>query len=185
MISVVSYMENNPISSGLGLPFSAARNSVQTTASPPTQAPAAAEQQGQVAASRELAETSRVNQSGATTDSNPNRPGGADQGIDPLARQQQIETFLAEQTGQDAATFRGIDIQSALELQENLRNRPTEPSQQEQAFSPAPGGEELSEPADANVRQDQELQQRLQNRLAEQIPTDPGTEFPQLIETIA
>lgn len=99
--------------------------------------------------------------------------------LNPVVQQQQIESFLAEQSGEETSSFQGIDIESALDLQESFRERPTEAT-----FSPAP--EAPDQPvADANEQQDLQLQQTLQSRLAEQIPNDPGTQFPQLINTFA
>ncbi|WP_286236907.1 hypothetical protein [Neptuniibacter halophilus] len=171
-------MQNNAISPGLNPAFTTGREGLQTgnSATPNNAQPVAApEQPNQVALNPELPPSSQVSQTSSTDRPATNNPGGADQGIDPVARQLQIESFLAEQTGESPENFRGIDLQSALDLQENLRNRP------------APAAAEASDetPPDSNAVQDQALQERLQSRLAQQIPNDPGTEFPQLIETVA
>lgn len=102
--------------------------------------------------------------------------------VDPAVQQQQIETFLAERTGEDPSAFQGIDIQSALELQETLRDRPA--ANENNSFAQAPTTSQ--QPVeDANAQQEQQQQQELQSRLAQQIPTDPGTEFPPLVDLFA
>jgi len=145
-------------------------------------APLGTEPGGQVQLNQDLPQTSQVQNVDNGLETRTNRANNAEPAIDQAAQQQQIENFLAEQTGEDVENFRGIDVQSALDLQEGLRNRPADNAEPE--FSAAPAANS-PEPQDANEQQDQELQQRLQARLADQIPNDPGTEFPQLIETVA
>ena len=147
-------------------------------------APLGTEPGGQVQLNQDLAQTSQIPSVDNQTENRTNRTSPAEQAVDQEAQQQQIETFLAEQTGEDVENFRGIDIQSALDLQEGLRNRAEPTTEAPDANTAAPQAN-TAEPRDANQQQEQDIQQRLQTRLAEQIPTDPGTEFPQLIETVA
>lgn len=175
-------MENGIASLGANSLLSTNRNTGVEQANNPTnsvnqlRAPDAPEQ---VQLNQDIPATSRIPETGNPVVVRTNRTNNAEQ--DPAQQQQQIENFLAEQTGQPAENFRDIDIETALNLQESFRNRPE--TAQPDAANQAPESEIAT--ADVNEQQNQEIQQRLQSRLAEQIPNDPGTEFPQLIETVA
>lgn len=133
----------------------------------------------------DIPSTSRIPEVDNQTENRTNRVNQAEVPADPAVQQQQIETFLAQQTGEDAENFQGIDIETALELQESFRDRPAQNDQAAPQTSSQASSQNSEQPVDANDQQNQELIQRLQTRLADQIPNDPGTEFPQLIETIA
>ena len=182
-------MENNITSLGLSQPFAAPRGNGTESANQPRSAVQellAPEQAGQVQLNQDIPQTSQIPEVENQLETRTNQTNNAEQATDQAAQQQQIESFLAEQTGQDEENFRGIDVQSALVLQESLRNRPETNLPQTESFAAANNPANDSDiPADANEQQSQDIQQRLQSRLAEQIPNDPGTEFPQLIETIA
>lgn len=178
-------MENN-ISLGLTQPFAAPRNSGlessnrQGSAVDQLLAPQAP---SQVARTEEIPSTSQVQQVQNQPELRTNQTNNAEQ--DPEARQQQIESFLSELTGQDAENFRGIDVESALEIQESFRDRPANEPQQTESFAEAPAAFNSPDEVAAQDQQnpDQQLQQRLQDRLSDRIANDPGTEFPQLIQT--
>ena len=105
--------------------------------------------------------------------------------VDQDAQQTQIETALSEITGIDVQAFAGIDVQTALDIQESFRDRgPTVELQQNQPFSPAPAAFESPDDIQIADTTEQVVQQRLQDRLADRIPNDPGTVFPQLIQTV-
>jgi len=175
-------MDNTIAAFGLAATSSTSRSSADTAnnASPIDALPASPSS-GVVERNRDLPATSQVSEINNPSDVGTNRSSRAEERADPATQQKQIESYLAEQTGESAETFQGIDIQTALDLQESFRNRP---AQDEQVTASA-AQQNTEQPVDANDQQSQELQQRLQSRLAEQIPNDPGTEFPQLIETVA
>ena len=169
-------MDNISISGLASSQFGAVNSSRQQQPSAVDELLAPNESQAVAQPTQELPATSQVanTENAQPTENNDTRA------EDQTRQQQQIESFLAERTGQNPQNFEGIDIQSALELQESFRERPEAAATETTAANDSSG-----QPADANEQQNQEIQQRLQSRLAEQIPTDPGTEFPQLIETVA
>ncbi|WP_067865735.1 hypothetical protein [Neptuniibacter marinus] len=177
-------MENSILSTGLSTTLSTQRtdNSANQPPAPSSVNDSLANAStGAAERNRDLPATSQIPDINNPSETRTNRVNNTEEQTDPAVQQQQIENFLAEQTGADPALFQGIDIQTALDLQESLRNRP---EQTEQA-SVSLAQQNAEQPVDSNEQQAQELQQRLQSRLAEQIANDPGTEFPQLIETVA
>lgn len=94
--------------------------------------------------------------------------------------QLQIESFLAEQTGEDISNFQGIELQTALELQESFRDRPEATNSETDSSE---GSVQTSNTAIQSA--EEQISERLQQRLASQISTDPGTQFPQIIDTSA
>lgn len=179
-------MDNNIASLGLSSSFAAPRNTGPDASSqqrPQVNDLLAPASQNSVELNRDIPATSQIPEVNNQLETRTNQTNRAEERTDPIAQQRQIESFLAEQTGENEETFRGIDIQTALDLQESFRERP---AQSDQSTIPSQASNQSSpEPVDANDQQTQELQQRLQSRLAEQLPNDPGTEFPQLIETVA
>lgn len=182
-------MENSIISTGLNLALTAQRGNGNEASNVPrttgSEASAQATQQAQVQLNQDLPQTSSIPEVSNPVEGRTNQTNNAEQLPEREVQQQQIATFLAEQTGESRENFEGIDIQSALEIQETLRGRTADSTSPESEVSATATGNSSPTPADANEQQELELQQRLQTRLAEQIPTDPGTEFPPLIRTSA
>lgn len=177
-------MDNNIASLGLSTSFAAPRNSGAEATSqqrPSANDLLAPSTQNNVELNRDITPTNQVPGVNNQAEARTNQSSRAEERTDPIAQQRQIESFLAEQTGADEESFRGIDIQTALDLQESFRDRPA----QSDVSATQTTGQNPEQPVDANDQQNQELQQRLQSRLAEQLPNDPGSEFPQLIETVA
>ena len=185
-------MENNIASLGTNTALAPQRSNGTVASAQPNGAAGellAPTAQSGVSNNVDIPSTSRIPEVDNQTENRTNRVSQAEVPADPAVQQRQIESFLAQQTGEDAENFEGIDIETALELQESFRDRPAQndqaAAQTPSQASPQASSQNSEQPVDTNDQQNQELIQRLQTRLADQIPNDPGTEFPQLIETIA
>lgn len=131
----------------------------------------------QVQQNPELPTTSQIPEVANRTELRTNQANDAERNA---GTQQQIETFLADQTGEDVSNFQGIELQTALELQESFRDRPAP-----EAAESSNRDEQTQSSNSAVQSPEEQISERLQQRLASQISSDPGTQFPQIIDTSA